>query len=46
MDTGHLSRIENAHVDPTLTTAKKIADALGVPVEDLFELGEQGDAAA
>lgn len=38
MDTAHLSRIENAHVDPTLSTAKKIADALGLSVEEVFEL--------
>lgn len=41
MDTGHLSRIENAHVDPTLSTAKKISDALGLPVREVFELDEE-----
>lgn len=38
MDTGHLSRIENTHVDPTLSTAKKIAAGLGRPVGEVFEL--------
>ena len=38
MDSTHISRIENGHVDPTLTTAKKIADALEVTVEELFQL--------
>lgn len=31
-----LSRIENGVVTPRLDTAKKIADALGVKVDDLF----------
>lgn len=31
-----LSRIENGHDTPRLDTAKKIADALGVKVDDLI----------
>lgn len=31
-----LSRIENGHDTPNLKTAKKIADALGVKVDDLI----------
>lgn len=31
-----LSRIENGHDIPKLNTAKKIADALGVKVDDLI----------
>ena len=37
VDTAHLSRIENEHVDPTLSTAKKIADALEVAVDEVFD---------
>ena len=36
MDVAHLSRIERAHVDPTMSTAKKIADGLGVSLSSLF----------
>lgn len=46
MDSAHLSRIENGHVDPTLGTAKRIADQLGRSVEDVFEFGGESEEAA
>ncbi|MBM6871065.1 helix-turn-helix transcriptional regulator [Pseudoflavonifractor phocaeensis] len=33
----HMQRIETAHSIPSLPTLLNIADALGVPVEKLFE---------
>ena len=36
MERTHLSKIAHGHVDPTTSTARKIADALGVSIEDLF----------
>lgn len=33
----HLSEIERANKDPRATTVIRIADALGVPVADLYE---------
>jgi transcriptional regulator with XRE-family HTH domain len=35
----YLSMLENSKRDPTISTVKKIAKALGVPVEILFFLG-------
>lgn len=36
----HLSEIERANKDPRATTVIRIADALGVPVADLYEEDE------
>lgn len=33
----YLSRIENRHIEPRPKTLRKIAEALGVPVSDLFQ---------
>ena len=45
LDQGHLNRIKNGRVKPNLVTALRIANALGVPVQQLFYLepatGEQ-----
>jgi DNA-binding XRE family transcriptional regulator len=38
LDQGHLNRIKNGRVKPTLVTALRIANALGVPVHQLFYL--------
>ena len=38
---GQFSRIENNKVEPNLSSLKKIAEALGVPVSELFK--ESGD---
>lgn len=35
-DTGQYSRIENGKTDPSVSTLKKIAKAIGVPLADLF----------
>lgn len=37
----HLSEIERANKDPRATTVIKLADALGVPVSELYEDDEQ-----
>jgi len=42
LDQGHLNRIKNGRVKPTLITALRIAHALGTPVNQLFYL-EDGD---
>jgi transcriptional regulator with XRE-family HTH domain len=39
----YISRIENGHLQPTLTTLKRIAQGLGVKVGDLFAL-EEGES--
>lgn len=39
----HLSEIERANKDPRATTVIRLADALGVPVADLYE-DEPADA--
>lgn len=44
LDQGHLNRIKNGRVNPTLVTALRIAYALGLSVNQLFYL-EDGDAA-
>src|SRR5262249_31422790 len=47
LDQGHLNRIKNGRVKPTLVTALRIAHALGTPVNQLFYLeGIDGDATA
>lgn len=38
LDQGHLNRIKNGRVRPTLVTALRIANALGLPVNQLFYL--------
>ncbi|MFP6663443.1 MAG: helix-turn-helix transcriptional regulator [Deltaproteobacteria bacterium] len=38
MDQGHLNRIKNGHVHPTLPTALRIAGGLGVRVREIFRL--------
>jgi transcriptional regulator with XRE-family HTH domain len=38
LDQGHLNRIKNGRVKPTLITALRIAHALGTPVNQLFYL--------
>jgi transcriptional regulator with XRE-family HTH domain len=38
LDQGHLNRIKNGRVKPTLVTALRIAHALGTPVNQLFYL--------
>lgn len=42
LDQGHLNRIKNGRVKPTLVTALRIGHALGLPVNRIFylELGE------
>jgi transcriptional regulator with XRE-family HTH domain len=42
----YLSMLENSKRDPTVSTVKKVAQALGVPMEILFFLGaEDGELA-
>lgn len=36
MDQGHLNRVKNRRLRPTLLTALKIASALGKPVDKVF----------
>lgn len=38
LDQGHLNRIKNGRVKPTLVTALRISQALGIPVHQLFWL--------
>ncbi len=46
LDQGHLNRIKNGRVKPTLVTALRIAHALGTSVNQLFYLeGIDADAA-
>lgn len=40
LDQGHLNRIKNGRVNPTLVTALRIAYALGVSVNQVFYLEE------
>lgn len=42
LDQGHLNRIKNGRVKPTLVTALRIANALGVSVNQLFYLEGAG----
>lgn len=45
--TSYLSRIENGHLQPTMPTLQKIADAMGVSMAEVFEVqqGTQAPAA-
>lgn len=46
LDQGHLNRIKNGRVKPTLVTALRIGNALGMPVNRIFYLeGVEADAA-
>lgn len=36
----YISRIENDHVQPTMGTLSRLAEALGVPVSGIFLIGE------
>lgn len=38
LDVGHVNRIKNGRTVPNIVTALKLAHALGMPVEELFEL--------
>jgi transcriptional regulator with XRE-family HTH domain len=42
LDQGHLNRIKNGRVNPTLVTALRIAYALGLSVNQLFYLEGSG----
>jgi len=44
LDQGHLNRIKNGRVKPTLVTALRIAHALGTSVNQLFYLDGLDDA--
>jgi transcriptional regulator with XRE-family HTH domain len=44
MDQGHLNRIKNGHVHPTLPTALRIAGGLGVRLREIFRLVGPGRA--
>lgn len=55
LDQGHLNRIKNGRVKPSLVTALRISQALGIPVQQLFWLegaeasgasGASGDGAS
>lgn len=37
LDRSNYHRIENGRTNPTLTTLKKVADAIGVSVKEFFE---------
>jgi transcriptional regulator with XRE-family HTH domain len=45
LDQGHLNRIKNGRVRPTLVTALRIAHALGTSVNQVFYLEDEGVAA-
>jgi len=38
LDQGHLNRIKNGRVKPSLVTALRIGSALGMPVDQIFYL--------
>ncbi|MGA9055442.1 MAG: helix-turn-helix transcriptional regulator [Terriglobia bacterium] len=38
----YISRVENGHTVPTLETLQRLAEALDVPLYELFYSGEQG----
>ncbi|MFQ5844815.1 MAG: helix-turn-helix domain-containing protein [Planctomycetota bacterium] len=40
--TSYISRIENNHIQPTMATLGRLADALGVSVSSIFQVGEKG----
>ncbi len=46
LDQGHLNRIKNGRVRPTLVTALRIAHALGTSVNQVFYLEDGEDDAA
>lgn len=46
LDQGHLNRIKNGRVNPTLITALRIAHALGTPVNQLFYLEDESPPCA
>jgi transcriptional regulator with XRE-family HTH domain len=46
LDQGHLNRIKNGRVRPTLVTALRIAHALGTSVNQVFYLEDEGVASA
>jgi len=37
----YVSRIENGHIQPTMTTLSRLAAALGVPASDIFRVSEE-----
>ena len=39
--TSYVSRIENGRIQPTMTTLQRMASALGIPVSQIFQVGEQ-----
>ncbi len=41
--TSYISRIENDHVQPTMATLGRLAQALRVPVSAIFRVDERGD---
>lgn len=43
LDPGHLNRIKNGRVHPTLLTALRISYAVGAPVNEIFFLDERED---
>ncbi|MEY4949452.1 MAG: hypothetical protein RL698_1663 [Pseudomonadota bacterium] len=46
LDQGHLNRIKNGRVKPTLVTALRISQALGIPVQQLFWLEATAEPSA
>jgi transcriptional regulator with XRE-family HTH domain len=43
LDPGHLNRIKNGRVHPTLLTALRISYAIGTPVNEIFFLEDVED---
>ena len=43
--TSYISRIENNHVQPTMPTLRRLADALGVEVASIFQVGDGTEVA-
>ena len=43
LDPGHLNRIKNGRVQPTLLTALRISYAIGTPVNEIFFLEDVED---
>lgn len=46
LDPGHLNRIKNGRVQPTLLTALRISYVIGMPVNEIFFLDEHEDPRA
>ena len=42
--TSYISRIENGHIQPTMTTLSRLARALEIPVAGIFQVGGDADA--